>query len=101
MGHTQILVHRWGPEQGYWHCFIDRPNHRFSFVCGTGLWREEIKKKCSVSLKALSQIMTILRYQHRISSLYLYLNKDKNLCLALSTVQQNYADERGKKESKK
>ena len=23
MAHTQILVHRWGPEQGFWCCFTD------------------------------------------------------------------------------
>ena len=24
---TQILVHRWDPEQGFWHSFADRLNH--------------------------------------------------------------------------
>ena len=24
MGRTQILVHRWGPRHGFWHCFADR-----------------------------------------------------------------------------
>ena len=28
---TQILVHRWGPEQGLQHCFAE-----LSFICGTG-----------------------------------------------------------------
>ena len=26
MGRTQILVHRWGPRHGFWHCFADRLN---------------------------------------------------------------------------
>ena len=27
MGHTQVLVHRWGPEQGFRHCFADGLDH--------------------------------------------------------------------------
>ena len=33
---TQILVHR-KAEQGFWSCFAERLNQKFSFVCGTGI----------------------------------------------------------------
>ena len=30
---TQILVHGWGAEQGFWCCFKDGLNQGFGFVC--------------------------------------------------------------------
>ena len=36
MMHTQILVRRWGPEQGFQRCFADRFNQKLRFVCDTG-----------------------------------------------------------------
>ena len=42
MARTQILVHRWGLEQGFQHCFADGLNHSLqkidscSFICGAG-----------------------------------------------------------------
>ena len=36
MVHNQILVHKRGPEQGFWHCFADRLNRKFNSICGAG-----------------------------------------------------------------
>ena len=73
MARTQILVHRWGLEQGFQHCFADGLNHSLqkidscSFVCGAGyscmyttaLWQlcENIilctLRSCSTTLRKL------------------------------------------------
>ena len=34
MARTQILVHRWGSEQGFQRCFTDGLNQKFSSVGG-------------------------------------------------------------------
>ena len=32
MVHPQTMVHMWDPEQGFWPCFVDRLNQKFSFT---------------------------------------------------------------------
>ena len=50
MARTHILVHRWGPEQGFQRCFADGLDQQLvvSFVCGAGYvsrsLREDYKK---------------------------------------------------------
>ena len=40
---TQILVHRWGPEQGFWSCFADGLNKSLvSSVAHAGYYLQEI-----------------------------------------------------------
>lgn len=41
----QILVHKWGPENGFWHCFTDGLNQEVNFCLLRRLRSEKLKNE--------------------------------------------------------
>ena len=48
----QILVHKWGPENGFWHCFTDGLNQEVNFF----LWRRLRSEKLEDESRKITEI---------------------------------------------
>lgn len=58
MVHPQTMVHMWGPEQGFWPCFVDGLNQKFSFAVVQAIKKLLLAKRwlCHVQKKRVTSV---------------------------------------------
>ena len=90
MVQTQILVHSWDPEQGFWCCSVDGLNQKFTSICGAGCKESHFKACRSGKVKlAYTRPNTISTSPKNISmSSISQFFCNLNYCKNFTSVQQ-------------